>query len=71
MDKSSIAYNASPYKKGDVIKENVEPDTIAYSSKFYARHHIPSYQNRPGNNTINEVIYQKYKPNYNLYCYKN
>ena len=24
MDKSSIAYNASPYKKGDVIKENME-----------------------------------------------
>lgn len=66
----SIADNATSYTKGVVQKENVEPDTIAFSSKFYAKHHIPSYQERPGNNTINSDIYNKYKPEYNLYCYK-
>ncbi len=69
MNKSFID-NASSYKKGNVEKEKVEPDTIAFSSKFYAKHHIPSYQERPGNNTINSDIYNKYKPEYNLYCYK-
>ena len=58
----SIADNATSYTKGVVQKENVEPDTIAFSSKFYAKHHIPSYQERPGNNSINPEIYQKYKP---------
>jgi len=69
MNKSFID-NASPYTKGVVLVEKVEPDTIAFSSKFYAKHHIPSYQERPGNNTINSEIYNKYKPEYNLYCYK-
>jgi hypothetical protein len=66
----SIADNAMSYTKGEVTVEKVEPDTIAYSSKFYAKHHIPSYQERPGNNTINNEIYNKYKPDFNLYCYK-
>lgn len=67
----SIADHASPYSKGVCNKEVVEPDTIAFSSKFYAKHHIPSYQERPGNNTINANVYNKYKPEYNLYCYKS
>lgn len=66
----SIADNAISYTKGEVVPEKVEPDTIAYSSKFYAKHHIPSYQERPGNNTINTEIYNKYNPDFNLYCYK-
>jgi hypothetical protein len=36
-----------------------EPDAVAYSSHFYASHHIPSY-NRPGNNTIDSSDYIKY-----------
>ncbi len=66
----SIADNASSFSKGNYNIEIIEPDTIAFSSKFYAKNHIPSYQERPGNNTINSVIYNKYKPEYNLYCYK-
>lgn len=66
----SIADNASSYNKKDIInEEKIEPDTIAFSSKFYAYNHIPSYQERPGNNTLNKNIYNKYKPEYNLYCY--
>jgi len=70
MNNSSIAFNASPFDNNPYSKEHVEPDTIAYSSKFYAKHHIPSIQERPGNNTINQDIYQKYKPEYNFFCYK-
>jgi len=36
---------------------------------FYAKHHIPAIQERPGNNTINKDIYHKYKNDYNLFCY--
>ena len=71
MDRSSIAYNASPYSKGEVKGVAMEPDTIAFSSQFYAKNHIPSYQERPGNNTLSQEIYHKYKPEYNLYCYTN
>ena len=68
MDKS-IADTASPYnKKDEYVKHAPEADTIAFSSYFYARNHIPSYQNRPGNNTLKKELYQKYKPEYNLYC---
>ena len=57
----SIADNASPYNKKDVInKEKVEPDTVSFSSKFYAPNHIPSYQERPGNNTLKQEVYTKY-----------
>jgi len=51
----------------------VIPDAVAYSSQFYAKHHIPSY-NRPGNNTVNTHMYQKYNmtdDNYNFSCYVN
>ena len=70
MNNSSIAINAMPYDNSPVTKTHIEPDAIAYTSQFYAKHHIPSSQERPGNNSINPQIYQKYKPNYNLYCYK-
>lgn len=74
MNKSSIADNASPFNKRDVItKTVVEPDTVTYSSNFYAPHHMPSYQERPGNNTLKTSIYSTYKPIdnlfYNLSCY--
>jgi len=70
MNTSSIAKNASEYDNTPTIKTHIEPDTIAYSSQFYAKHHIPSIQERPGNNTINKEIYTKFKPDYNLFCYK-
>jgi len=69
MDKS-LADTASPYnKKEEYLIHAPEPDTIAFSSYYYANNHIPSYQNRPGNNTLNKELYHKYKPEYNLYCY--
>lgn len=71
MNKSILLKNASIYDNSPLMTpEKIEPDTIAYSSQFYAKNHIPSSQERPGNNSINPVIYDKYKPNYNLYCYK-
>jgi hypothetical protein len=70
MNNSSIAKNASLYDNSEYIKEHTEPDTFAYSSKFYAKNHIPSAQERPGNNTINVELYKKYKPEYNLFCYR-
>ena len=39
-----------------------EPDAVAYSSHFYASHHIPSY-NRPGNNSIDSREYKIYTIN--------
>jgi len=70
MNRSTIAENASLYEKNKYVVEKVEPDTIAFSSKFYANNHIPTIQNRPGNNTINNTLYEKYSPNYNLFCLK-
>jgi len=70
MNTSSIAKNASAYDNTPSKKTHIEPDTIAYSSQFYAKYHIPSLQERPGNNTISAEIYTKFKPEYNLFCYK-
>jgi len=71
MNNSTLLINASVYDNTPFkTPEKIEPDTIAYSSQFYAKNHIPSSQERPGNNSINPQIYQKYKSNYNLYCYK-
>lgn len=70
MNNSSIAINAMPYDNTPSIKTHIEPDAFAYSSQFYAKNHIPAIQERPGNNTINKDIYQKYKNEYNLFCYK-
>jgi len=69
MNNSSIAFNAMPYDNSPVSKTHIEPDAIAYTSQFYAKHHIPAIQERPGNNTINKDIYHKYKTDYNLFCY--
>jgi hypothetical protein len=71
MNNSTLLINASSYDNTPLITpKRIEPDTYSYSSQFYAKHHIPSSQERPGNNSINPEIYQKYKPNYNLFCYK-
>jgi hypothetical protein len=71
MNNSTLLINASKYDNTPLITpERIEPDTYSYSAQFYAKNHIPSSQERPGNNSINSQIYQKYKPNYNLYCYK-
>ena len=71
MNNSTLLINASKYDNTPLTTPiKIEPDTIAYSSQFYAKNHIPSSQERPGNNSINPEIYKKYKPNYNLYCYK-
>lgn len=61
MNRTSIADNASPYnKKNAIVKTQAEPDAIVYSSFFYAPHHVPSYQERPGNNTIKTEVYTRY-----------
>jgi hypothetical protein len=71
MNNSTLLINASTYDNSPFkTPERIEPDTFLYSSQFYAKNHIPSSQERPGNNSIKHEIYQKYKPNYNLYCYK-
>lgn len=61
MPKPSIADNASFYDKRQPFEKTVtEPDAVAFSANFYASHHIPSYQERPGNNTIKPNYYTKY-----------
>jgi hypothetical protein len=70
MNNSSLVANSSVYDNSPYEKLKIEPDTVAYSSQFYAKNHIPSLQERPGNNTIATSIYEKYRPEYNLYCYK-
>lgn len=70
MNNSSLVANSSIYDNSPFVKTKIEPDTVAYSSQFYAKNHIPSLQERPGNNTIATSIYEKYRPEYNLYCYK-
>lgn len=69
--KTSIIDNVSLYDDSPYIPIRVEPDTLTYSSQFYAKHHIPSYQLRPGNNTLANDMYIRYNDNtLNLYCYK-
>ena len=70
MNQSFIAKNASDYDNTPYTVQRIEPDAVAYASQFYAKNHIPSYQERVGNNTIKPDIYTKYNPNYNIYCYK-
>lgn len=70
LNTSSIAKYASEYDNTPTTKTHTEPDTIAFSSQFYAKNHIPSLQERPGNNTISKEVYTKFKPEYNLFCYK-
>jgi hypothetical protein len=65
MNNSSIALNASVYDNSTFIPpQKIEPDTISYSSQFYAKNHIPSFQERPGNNTINTHLLSKFNPDY-------
>jgi hypothetical protein len=50
--------------------QHIEPDALEYSKFFYAKHHIPGIQNRPGNNSYpSNAIYKIYLDNYNLQCY--
>lgn len=62
---SSFILNASEYdnKTKHVKPERVIPDNISYSSHFYAtgNFQIPSFQNRPGNNTINKELLCNHK----------
>jgi len=61
MTKLSIADNACSYNKRQPFTKTVtEPDAALYSAYFFAPHHIPSYQERPGNNTIKPNFYTKY-----------
>ena len=70
MNSSSIAKNASDYDNTPYTVQRIEPDAVSYASQFYAKTHIPSFQERPGNNTFKTDVYTKYNPNYNIYCYK-
>jgi hypothetical protein len=53
-----VLFDKKPWGNNYVIPRT-EPNAVAYSSHFYASHHIPSY-NRPGNNTIDSSDYKKY-----------
>jgi hypothetical protein len=69
-----VLFDKKPWGNNYVIPR-IEPDAVAYSSQFYASHHIPSY-NRPGNNSINSNNYKKYNindsdNNYNVSCHTN
>ena len=69
-----VLFDKKPWGNNYVIP-HIEPDAVAYSSQFYASHHIPSY-NRPGNNSINSDNYKKYNindsdNNYNVTCHTN
>lgn len=61
----SFADNASPYDNNVFIPPDKQiPDTISYSSQFYAKTHIPSFEERPGNNTIDTHLLSKFNPDY-------
>lgn len=61
---SSFILNASEYDKNKHVKPpRIIPDNISYSSQFYVKdkNQIPSFQNRPGNNTINMELLCNHK----------
>ena len=60
-----VLFDKKPWGNNYVIPRT-EPDAVAYSSHFYASHHIPSY-NRPGNNNIDSSDYKKYNLSDNVY----
>lgn len=61
----SIAYNASSYDNSPFVPPQKQtPDTISYSSQFYAKNHMPSFEERPGNNTIDTHLLSKFNPDY-------
>lgn len=53
----------------DYRHEHIPADAGAFASQFYAKSHIPSYQNRPGNNTINSDLVKPSGNPYNIYCH--
>ena len=54
------------------IMPHIPPDAAEYCKYFYAKEHIPSYQTRPGNNTIDSNILNKYNNiYYHLNCLSN
>ena len=53
-----VLFDKKPWGNNYVIPRT-EPNAVAYSSHFYASHHIPSY-NRPGNNSVSSDDYKKY-----------
>jgi hypothetical protein len=53
-----VLFDKKPWGNNYAIPRT-EPNAVAYSSHFYASHHIPSY-NRPGNNTVDSSDYKKY-----------
>jgi len=64
-----ITFSKKPWGN-DYTQPRVEPDAASYAAQFYAKNHIPSYQTRPGNNTVKSNYVQSYKnPNLNLSCY--
>ena len=74
-----VLFDKKPWGNNYVIPRT-EPNAVAYSSHFYASHHIPSY-NRPGNNTVDSSDYKKYNipdgdvsvsdNTYNFSCHTN
>jgi hypothetical protein len=74
-----VLFDKKPWGNNYVMPRT-EPNAVAYSSHFYASHHIPSY-NRPGNNTVDSSDYKKYNipdgvsgvsdNTYNFSCHTN
>lgn len=63
-----VSFSKKPWGN-DYMVPHIEPDAVAYAAQFYAKHHIPS-EIRPGNNYVNNDIYQFYnKETYNFECY--
>lgn len=51
------------------VMHHIPPDAAEYCKYFYAKEHIPSYQTRPGNNTIDSQLLISYSnKNYHLNC---
>ena len=69
---SDISFSKKPW--GNDYRIDIKaPDAAVFSSFFYAKHHIPSAQNRPGNNSLlpNEIIQKYNNDKYNIDCYNN
>ncbi len=66
----NITFSKQPWGN-DYLQPHIPPDAGVYASQFYAKHHIPSAQDRLGNSKlIPDIIISKYSdPNYNNSCY--
>lgn len=53
----------------DYRHEHIPADAALFASQFYAKYHIPSYQNRPGNNIIKSELIKPVGYPYNLQCH--